>query len=163
MPLTKINLHTLMMEFWSPLLSLQVFPWCLLSTLVPVSGICGFLIRQQGHRHLDKYFIHARSILYKSHQGNSLYARTGLTFCVMIHPNFSHPCRIPSLSPYPCLSNHCHWTHHPYQTYHRYRPVNHPNHRHPLISPQLSPSSPSHGTSIIRNTPQWRCTKSHPQ
>jgi len=27
---------------------------------------------------------------------------------VMIHPNFSHPCRIPSLSPYPHLSNHYH-------------------------------------------------------
>jgi len=27
---------------------------------------------------------------------------------VMIHPNFSHPCRTPSLSPYPCLSDHYH-------------------------------------------------------
>jgi len=27
---------------------------------------------------------------------------------VMIHPNFSHPCRTPSLSPYPRLSDHYH-------------------------------------------------------
>jgi len=27
---------------------------------------------------------------------------------VMIHPNFSHPHRIPSSSPYPYLSDHCH-------------------------------------------------------
>jgi len=27
---------------------------------------------------------------------------------VMIHPNFSHPCRTPSSSPYPRLSNHYH-------------------------------------------------------
>jgi len=27
---------------------------------------------------------------------------------VMIHPNFSHPCQTPSLSPYPCLSGHYH-------------------------------------------------------
>ena len=86
---------------------------------------------------------------------------------VMIHPNFSHPCQTPSSSPYPnphlWPSNHYHWTCHPYQTCHPCHPMNHPNHRHPLISPQSSPSSPSHGTSIVGNTPQWRCTKSHPQ
>jgi len=27
---------------------------------------------------------------------------------IMIHPNFSHPCWTPSLSPYPCLSDHYH-------------------------------------------------------
>ena len=82
---------------------------------------------------------------------------------VMIHPNFSHPHWTPSLSPYPWPSDHYHWTHHPYQTCHRCRPVNHPNHHHPLISHQSSPLSLSPGTSTIGNTPQWRCTKSHPQ
>ena len=78
----------------------------------------------------------------------------------MIHPNFSHLCRTPSSSPYPRPRDHYHRTHHPYQTCRRYHLVNHPNHRHPLINPQSSPLSPSHGTSIIGNTPQWRCTKS---
>ena len=60
------------------------------STLVPVSGICGFCIKQRGHGHLDRYFIHARSILYESNQWSlhiiELDSLFGVVRCICENP-----------------------------------------------------------------------------
>ena len=87
-PLTKIHSRACAMECRSRSLSSRVFLRRLSSTLVPVSGLCDFWIKQRGHGHVDKYFIHARSILYEFYSINL--HRNNYTYILRVNQPISH-------------------------------------------------------------------------